>query len=116
MMYNDHSGRFGSHFLRLHRGGPLMATSTTFNSGVLLLTSSKGPLVEMRGRGSTDSWSGGVGALCNSPHKHHLNSAFRKVFGRSHRNDISDAAKASMSVNALAKQRAQRDDMSFDSS
>jgi len=92
-----------------------MATSTTFNSGILLLTSSKGPLVEMRGRESTDSWSGGVGVLCNSPHKHHLNSAFRKVFGRSHHNDISDTTKASMSVNALAKQRAQHD-MSFDSS
>ncbi|KAG2132195.1 hypothetical protein BD769DRAFT_1386482 [Suillus cothurnatus] len=39
----------------------------------------------------------------------------RKVFGRSHHNDISDAAKASMSVNALAKQRAQRDDAAFDS-
>ncbi|KAG2131450.1 hypothetical protein BD769DRAFT_1666459 [Suillus cothurnatus] len=39
----------------------------------------------------------------------------RKVFGWSHRNDISDAAKASMSVNALAKQRAQRDDVAFDS-
>ncbi|KAG1779485.1 hypothetical protein EV702DRAFT_966549 [Suillus placidus] len=39
----------------------------------------------------------------------------RKVFGRSHRNNISDAAKASMSVNALAKQRAQRDDAAFDS-
>ncbi|KAG1761325.1 hypothetical protein EDD22DRAFT_780014 [Suillus occidentalis] len=40
----------------------------------------------------------------------------RKVFGRSHRNDISDVAKARMSVNALAMQRAQRDDAAFDSS
>ncbi|KAG2748977.1 hypothetical protein P692DRAFT_201714058, partial [Suillus brevipes Sb2] len=39
----------------------------------------------------------------------------RKVFGRSHRNDISDVAKARMSVNALAMQRAQRDDAAFDS-
>ncbi|KAG1744326.1 hypothetical protein EDD22DRAFT_851406 [Suillus occidentalis] len=39
----------------------------------------------------------------------------RKVFGRSHRNDIGDTAKANMSVNALAKQRAQCDDMFFDS-
>ncbi|KAG1723820.1 hypothetical protein EDD22DRAFT_852774 [Suillus occidentalis] len=39
----------------------------------------------------------------------------RKIFGRSQRNDISDAAKASMSVNALARQRAQRDDAAFDS-
>ncbi|KAG1774801.1 hypothetical protein EV702DRAFT_973985 [Suillus placidus] len=40
----------------------------------------------------------------------------RKVFGRSRRNDLSNAAKASMSVNALARQRAQRDDAAFDSS
>ncbi|KAG1720545.1 uncharacterized protein EDB91DRAFT_1256934 [Suillus paluster] len=39
----------------------------------------------------------------------------RKVFGRSHRNDISDVAKARMSVNALAMQRAQCDDAAFDS-
>ncbi|KAG1723299.1 uncharacterized protein EDB91DRAFT_1255687 [Suillus paluster] len=38
-----------------------------------------------------------------------------KVFGRSHRNDISDVAKARMSVNALAMQRAQCDDAAFDS-
>ncbi|KAG1769025.1 hypothetical protein EDD22DRAFT_949209 [Suillus occidentalis] len=39
----------------------------------------------------------------------------RKVFGRSRREDLSKAAKASMSVNALATQRAQRDDVLFDS-
>ncbi|KAG1767784.1 hypothetical protein EDD22DRAFT_949841 [Suillus occidentalis] len=39
----------------------------------------------------------------------------RKVFGRSHHNNISEAAKANMSVNALAKQRAQCDDVAFDS-
>jgi hypothetical protein len=55
MMYNDYSGRFDSHFLQLPRGGPLMATSTMFNFGVLLLISSKRPLVEMRSGGSTDS-------------------------------------------------------------
>lgn len=42
-------------------------------------------------------------------------SSFRKVFGRSRREDLSKAAKASMSVNALATQRAQRDDALFDS-
>jgi hypothetical protein len=40
---------------------------------------------------------------------------FRKVFGRSRRGDLSDAAKVNMSVNALARQRAQRDDAAFDS-
>lgn len=39
----------------------------------------------------------------------------RKVFGRSRREDLSDATKANMSVNALARQRAHRDDTSFDS-
>ncbi|KAG1887866.1 hypothetical protein F4604DRAFT_1570638 [Suillus subluteus] len=39
----------------------------------------------------------------------------RKVFGRSHRDNISNTAKANMSVNALARQRAQRDDAPFDS-
>ncbi|KAG2138494.1 hypothetical protein DEU56DRAFT_912362 [Suillus clintonianus] len=39
----------------------------------------------------------------------------RKVFGRNRRNELSDAAKANMSVNALARQRAQRDDITFDS-
>ncbi|KAG2146226.1 hypothetical protein DEU56DRAFT_731599 [Suillus clintonianus] len=38
----------------------------------------------------------------------------RKVFGRSHRDDISNATKSNMSVNALAQQRAQRDDADFD--
>lgn len=40
---------------------------------------------------------------------------FRKVFGKKHRNELSDAAKANMSVNALARQRAHRDDVAFDS-
>jgi len=40
---------------------------------------------------------------------------FRKVFGRSQCKDLTDAAKASMSVNALARQRAQIDDTAFDS-
>ncbi|KAG2107617.1 uncharacterized protein F5147DRAFT_774064 [Suillus discolor] len=39
----------------------------------------------------------------------------RKVFGRNHRDDISSAAKANMSINTLARQRAQRDDAAFDS-
>ncbi|KAG1763136.1 hypothetical protein EV702DRAFT_1205809 [Suillus placidus] len=39
----------------------------------------------------------------------------RKVFGRNHCDDLSTTAKANMSVNALARQRAQRDDLSFDS-
>ncbi|KAG0693737.1 hypothetical protein DFH29DRAFT_881231 [Suillus ampliporus] len=39
----------------------------------------------------------------------------RKIFGRSHRGDLSSVAKANMSVNALARQRAQRDDTAFDS-
>ncbi|KAG1844150.1 hypothetical protein F4604DRAFT_1980499 [Suillus subluteus] len=39
----------------------------------------------------------------------------RKVFGRNHRDPLSTTAKANMSVNALARQRAQRDDLSFDS-
>lgn len=39
----------------------------------------------------------------------------RKVFGTSRRADISDAAMSSMSVNALARQRAQQDDAMFDS-
>ncbi|KAG2110411.1 hypothetical protein DEU56DRAFT_920178 [Suillus clintonianus] len=40
----------------------------------------------------------------------------RKVFGRNHRNDLTSTAKANMSINALARQRAQRDDAAFDSS
>ncbi|KAG1831010.1 hypothetical protein EV424DRAFT_1373308 [Suillus variegatus] len=40
----------------------------------------------------------------------------RKVFGRSQREALSATAKANMSVNALARQRAQRDDRMFDSS
>lgn len=40
---------------------------------------------------------------------------FRKVFGRNRREDLSNAAKANMSVNALARQRAQLDDAAFDS-
>ncbi|KAG2745604.1 hypothetical protein P692DRAFT_201719865, partial [Suillus brevipes Sb2] len=39
----------------------------------------------------------------------------RKVFGTSHRAELSDAAKAKMSVNALAMQRARLDDALFDS-
>ncbi|KAG1814830.1 hypothetical protein EV424DRAFT_1645650 [Suillus variegatus] len=39
----------------------------------------------------------------------------RKVFGRSRRGDLSTAVKANMSVNALARQRAQLDDAAFDS-
>ncbi|KAG1736834.1 hypothetical protein EDD22DRAFT_973547 [Suillus occidentalis] len=39
----------------------------------------------------------------------------RKIFGRSHRDDLSSAAKENMSVNALARQRARRDDAEFDS-
>ncbi|KAG1788559.1 uncharacterized protein HD556DRAFT_1447769 [Suillus plorans] len=39
----------------------------------------------------------------------------RKVFGRSRRKDLSNTAKANMSVNALARQRAQLDDAAFDS-
>ncbi|KAG2123322.1 hypothetical protein BD769DRAFT_1389196 [Suillus cothurnatus] len=39
----------------------------------------------------------------------------RKIFGRSHCDGLSNAVKANMSVNALARQRAQRDDAAFDS-
>jgi hypothetical protein len=39
----------------------------------------------------------------------------RKVFGTSRRAELSDGAKARMSVNALARQRAQVDDAFFDS-
>ncbi|KAG1761768.1 hypothetical protein EDD22DRAFT_779270 [Suillus occidentalis] len=39
----------------------------------------------------------------------------RKVFGRSHRQNLSDAVRSNMSVNALARQRAAIDDASFDS-
>ncbi|KAG2127287.1 uncharacterized protein EDB93DRAFT_1257071 [Suillus bovinus] len=39
----------------------------------------------------------------------------RKVFGRSRHKDLSNMAKASMSINALASQRAQIDDAAFDS-
>ncbi|KAG2117611.1 hypothetical protein DEU56DRAFT_748001 [Suillus clintonianus] len=39
----------------------------------------------------------------------------RKVFGRRCRQELSDAAKANMSVNSLARQRAMRDDAAFDS-
>ncbi|KAG1798377.1 hypothetical protein EV424DRAFT_1546296 [Suillus variegatus] len=39
----------------------------------------------------------------------------RKVFGTSRRAELSDAAKSSMSVNALARQRAQEDDALFNS-
>ncbi|KAG2105442.1 uncharacterized protein F5147DRAFT_775206 [Suillus discolor] len=39
----------------------------------------------------------------------------RKVFGRNRRGGLSDTMKANMSVNALARQRAQRDDTVFDS-
>ncbi|KAG1893824.1 uncharacterized protein F5891DRAFT_985551 [Suillus fuscotomentosus] len=39
----------------------------------------------------------------------------RKVFGRNRRGELSDVMKANMSVNALARQRAQRDDAAFDS-
>ncbi|KAG1787458.1 uncharacterized protein HD556DRAFT_1246826 [Suillus plorans] len=39
----------------------------------------------------------------------------RKVFGRNRRGELSDAMKANMSVNALVRQRAQRDDAAFDS-
>ncbi|KAG2048802.1 hypothetical protein BDR06DRAFT_1071132 [Suillus hirtellus] len=39
----------------------------------------------------------------------------RKVFGKSRREDLSNTVKANMSVNALARQRAQLDDVAFDS-
>ncbi|KAG1760270.1 hypothetical protein EDD22DRAFT_781379 [Suillus occidentalis] len=39
----------------------------------------------------------------------------QKVFRRNHREAISNTAKANMSVNTLARQRAQRDDATFDS-
>ncbi|KAG1899048.1 uncharacterized protein F5891DRAFT_1190239 [Suillus fuscotomentosus] len=39
----------------------------------------------------------------------------RKVFGTSHRTELSDAAKGKMSVNALAMQRARLDDALFNS-
>ncbi|KAG1822450.1 uncharacterized protein BJ212DRAFT_1263293, partial [Suillus subaureus] len=40
----------------------------------------------------------------------------RKVFGKKHCSELSNAAKANMSVNTLARQRAQHDDAAFDSS
>ncbi|KAG1906061.1 uncharacterized protein F5891DRAFT_1244036 [Suillus fuscotomentosus] len=40
----------------------------------------------------------------------------RKVFGRNNRDELTSTAKANMSINALARQRAQCDDASFDSS
>jgi hypothetical protein len=40
---------------------------------------------------------------------------FRKVFGRNRRGELNDVMKANMSVNALARQREQRDDAAFDS-
>ncbi|KAG1887406.1 uncharacterized protein F5891DRAFT_1223337 [Suillus fuscotomentosus] len=39
----------------------------------------------------------------------------RKVFGRNRRGELNDVMKANMSVNALARQREQRDDAAFDS-
>ncbi|KAG2755368.1 hypothetical protein P692DRAFT_20717610 [Suillus brevipes Sb2] len=39
----------------------------------------------------------------------------RKVFGTSHRAELSDGVRAKLSVNALARQRAQADDATFDS-
>ncbi|KAG1884163.1 hypothetical protein F4604DRAFT_1574975 [Suillus subluteus] len=39
----------------------------------------------------------------------------RKVFGRSHREDLSHMARSNMSVKALTRQRAQLDDAAFDS-
>lgn len=42
-------------------------------------------------------------------------SYLRKVFGTSRRAEISDTAMSNMSVNALARQRAQLDDAIFDS-
>ncbi|KAG2120939.1 uncharacterized protein F5147DRAFT_562629 [Suillus discolor] len=39
----------------------------------------------------------------------------RKIFGRHHHDDLSNTAKANMSVNALARQRAQLNDATFDS-
>jgi hypothetical protein len=40
---------------------------------------------------------------------------FRKVFGRRGRDDISNASKANMSVNALARQREEMADAELDS-
>ncbi|KAG1821520.1 hypothetical protein EV424DRAFT_1346850 [Suillus variegatus] len=64
-------------------------------------TSLKGLPVEKCNTGSTNFWIGGLG----SP----------KVFGKSRREDLSNTVKANMSVNALARQRAQLDDVAFDS-
>ncbi|KAG1739741.1 hypothetical protein EDB19DRAFT_1635612 [Suillus lakei] len=50
-----------------------------------------------------------------SPNLPRLSSPVKKVFGRSRREDLTNAAKANMSVNALAMQRAVRDDAAFDS-
>ncbi|KAG1753299.1 hypothetical protein EDB19DRAFT_1824045 [Suillus lakei] len=82
-------------------------TSTTSNSGGQLCTSLKDPPVEKLSAGLTD--------FSNSGPAFASASLFRKVFGRSRYVDLSNAAKANMSVNTLAKQRAQHDDAAFDS-
>jgi len=43
-----------------------------------------------------------------------ISNHFRKVFGRSRREDLSNAVKINMSVNVLARQRAQLDDAAMD--
>jgi len=87
-----------------------------YNSGRLLWTSSKAPLDEERSKGSTDSSSGGQGAVFILQQALIDNlKLFRKIFGRSCRQGLSNAAKANMSVNTLARQRMQLDDAVFDS-
>lgn len=54
--------------------------------------------------------------LCpERPTTDRLAQAFRKVFGRNRREELSSAAKANLSVNMLARQRVQLDDAAFDS-
>jgi hypothetical protein len=60
---DDCAGRYDSHYLQLPRGGLSMVTSTIYNFGGPSWTSLKGPLVEKRSAGSTDSSNGGLGAV-----------------------------------------------------
>lgn len=92
-----------------------MATSTMNSFGGPLWTSSKGPLAEKCSAGWKDFSNGGPGAFFTLQSKPFKNSVFRKVFGRNRQGELSDAMKANMSVNALARQREQRDDAAFDS-
>lgn len=57
-------------------------------------------------------WTRCIVYLFNGPR---LTSIYRKIFGISQRAELTDAAKARMSVQSLQRQRAQEDDAFFDS-